>query len=1284
MEGRVKDSARGDLLTALRNEAVHGEREIAAPLAVMICLRWLDFQEAEAEAMAAFDETDHVPLLPPSLLWRNWCDSSAEKIHSLLEAATPIALADSYSYEPRAMSLLGRISQSILQAARLDGEILVAMVKWLSEQPFETPNDRRRLLAAFDDFLQRSERRESGQFRTPTDISELLVQLAAPAPGERLYDPCFGYAGILTTALSAVRNEAKNVVHPSLALLDIFGVERNSNAYTIGLARLVLAGVAKPQLELGNSLERESISNPAKEGFDLVISNPPWGMKIDPKALDHFAIQTNDGTSLFLQHVLSQLRPGGRAIMVVSQGFLSQSGKTAQVRKWILEHHRLDTVIGLPAGAFLPITSIEASILIVRRGGGPTERTRMVDGAQFFEPARRGQAASISATQIQSLSEVVRSSTVGRESWDIDASLFAEVDYDLSVVRREASSLDLALETLGKNVPIVPLQEVCRVSSGKTLPKEDLISSPGDENAIPYVRIGDLQRGQTTKVTSWVAGHAVEALGPRPRLRPGDILLARAGTIGKVGVVRNGAVGGVAAGSLFVLSPDIARIDPSYLTAYLSASAPLEWLQAHSSGSVISGLKKQFVELIPLPLPPLQIQERVAAAYRDHLEDAIRSLAAFLSPEDANPISHWISQSLKLLESKSSEESADPSRTVRFKIFGRSLYPATVDNKSISEVPELQAWADAMFNVDPEFRESEEVPRGPGLYGILQAGIGGLRIALETIKGNSLLESQAREMTNKCIERLEEATFSLYQPKAVEIKVVTDTLIGGQENEVSILVRNKGVLPVRSFSIRTAEGTAQRPTYLPESSEREFRLNVRTPSDRDTYTAEIYCDWVALQGMPEWSKQEVAFKVLRDSVAVEQPNLGPSPYFHGPPVGPDRDDVFFGREELITAIKSQVQSGNTVLLEGNRRSGKSSILKHLDGKDTIPGWLVVSADFQSAEGAQHAAGMTDAAIWRSLARSLATGLAPLKIPIPLPNGDVLPEGSMLGIAKACRSGISEEAPWEDFSEYFRKILGLLSDRGMGLVLMIDEFDKLQEGIDNHVTSPQIPENIRHLIQAYPHFVAVLTGSRRMQRLRHEYWSALYGLGNRIGVTALAPEFARKLVTEPVNGKLLYTEEALAMVIELTAGQPFLIQYLCNRIFELCSQRGLRSIGKSLVEEAAESFVRDNEHFASLWDYAETDRRRFLIALCNDASKGPDPVSFGLLQQRLLLAGIDISDAELDEDLKFLRELELLDFSGAGGGGIYRLTVPLMGQWLDQQQEYAALLSKALIEQGNLQ
>ena len=867
-------------------------------------------------------------------------------------------------------------------------------------------------------------------------------------------------------------------------------------------------------------------------------------------------------------------------------------------------------------------------------------------------------------------------------TWDVEAEMIADLGFDLSVTRREATALEKTLESLSSDVPIVPLGTICRLSGGRGVSSEHLSNERPDEDSVPYVRIGDIHLGQTAKVTSWLSSDLVAEQHLKFRLRPGDVLLSKSGTIGKTGVVRNGAVGGIASSGIFVLSPDTDQIDPNFLAAYLQSRECQEWLQTRTSGSVISGLRMQYVEELPVPLPPLIIQHRVAADVRDHQVDALTQLGVILSQKDSDPIVIWLDRSLNRM-TEAGETSG--STEVMKRVFG-SGFRAIINKGSETyfvSTP-LATWFRTLQRFSDLFWYLEKAPRGPSFLNILQQADADLTKAMTELSGNTVTETKARELSCMCLDLLREKIEDLLNEVVIVIEPKSINHLAGKTAEVSMLVRNESPMPLWNFSMGCqAWGFTVPPFYLPENDVREITVEVTLPAE--VKSRQILVEWNGsnLSGQCVEGKVELLFMVEEFGAPDNSiQDLGRSPYFHGPPVGPERNDVFFGREALIARIKEQIQSGNTVLLEGNRRSGKSSILKHLEGKDVIPGWLAVFADFQGAEGDKKVAGMPNEAIWRALARSLASALAKLKVPIPLPDGAVLPAGSRLGIAEGCRNGISKDAPWEDFLEYFQVILELLAGLDLGLVLMIDEFDKLQEGIDNGVTSPQIPENIRFLIQSHHCFVAILTGSRRMQRLRHEYWSALYGLGNRVGVTALDPESARKLVTEPVSGKLTYTEEATDLIITLTARQPFLIQYLCNRVFELVTHHGIRSVGKKLVEEAAESFVRDNEHFASLWDYAKTDQRRFLIDICHRQAIGPDPVTFGLLQQQLVTERIEVSDGDLDRDLKFLQELEIIEFTGAEDGGVYRLTVPLMGQWIDQQQEYAALRDKARKEQEN--
>src|SRR5262249_14820212 len=149
--------------------------------------------------------------------------------------------------------------------------------------------------------------------------------------------------------------------------------------------------------------------------------------------------------------------------------------------------------------------------------------------------------------------------------------------------------------------------------------------------------------------------------------------------------------------------------------------------------------------------------------------------------------------------------------------------------------------------------------------------------------------------------------------------------------------------------------------------------------------------------------------------------------------------MFFGREELLDQIRRQVvQSGNVVLLEANRRAGKSSILWQLTGDEAVPGWLGVYCSLQGAEGSREGVGVRTVEVCREIARSIASSLQALGGTTPLPNGNILPAGQKLGIPKACREGISEGAPFADFREYAEVVLDVLQQRDLGLLLMLDE------------------------------------------------------------------------------------------------------------------------------------------------------------------------------------------------------------------------------------------------------
>lgn len=1303
-------------LDVLRSEMPASESRslIREVFAAFLLLRWADLQDAEQEAMAVFEDRTYQPLLPAPLQWRHWVRldqpfAIAERLQDLVQhveglrgdAAHPVA------------AYLHALAVPLRRVLNVNFVYLHNFVRWVAELPFETPSERRALLDVFDQAIVETGDPYDGQYATPVNIARLVAALANPQPGERVYDPCFGSGNFLVAAWQQAEHSRNELRRPG-ALLDVAGIEINASAFLVGLTRMLLAGIESPRLELGNSLERESLSSPSRQGFDVVLANPPIGVKTsrEPWRYQHFAIATSDSTGLFIQHALAQLRPHGRAVIAVPEGFLFRGGAERELRRCLLEQGQVEAVIGLPAGAFTPYAGVKGSLLVLSKQGG-TSRVRMVDATHLFEQ-RSGRKAPVIRTVIaQQLADEIRrpelrkprdlppgvpegmpgTGVMARSIWEVGMDELASAEWDLSPRRREKGGLDELLsslrEALGDSGSVEPLSNVAQVTAGRSIKSLDLLDEPPFERSVGYVRIKDLNQGKVGRTSSWLRPE-LASIEQRWALLPGDVLVSKSGTIGKAALVRNGAVGAIAANGLYVLRANQERLDAGFLLAYLASPACQNWFSAQSRGSVIQHLNRAVLDELPIPLPPLSMQARAAAQFREFGTDALTFLAQSTGSNESDRLISWLAE----LDGKVPKFANGLDDTPALSQFEPVVALAStaqrwLDQDQVSS--QSARWLTPLTLALLPMAGVAQIPPGPGLLNVLQDAERGMQAALEQTTSHLPAESQARAVGERLRDWLRAAVADLIDANGLQVRTSPASLVAGSFAEFSVELENPGALPLRNVRVETQPdwGIVELP-YLAERG--AFAINLRgdVPKQGGDLSLRLLWNARSLSGQAVKGDIELVVRVSEPELAVGAlpAELGGSPYVTGSPLEPQHGhSVFYGRDELIGKISRQIAThGNVVLLEGNRRAGKTSILKHLEGRSAIPGWLAVYASLQGAEGAAQVVGVPTAEVFREIARSIATALTKLGIDVPLPNGQTLSAGkSALGVARACREGIGAESPFTDFREYLELVLAVLEPLGLGLVLMLDEFDKLQEGIDNGVTSPQVPENIRFLIQTYPKFSAILTGSRRLKRLREEYWSALYGLGTSIPVTALDTESARKVVTEPVRDQLAFSQEAIELVIEVTARHPYLMQCLCNRVFDYAVQTKSRSITASVVNDAAHGLVRDNEHFASLWDYAalgpETGRhrRQLILLLCALSLKQGTHIGFGTLHEQLAQVGVDVNDDALDADLSYLRELELIEFSGEIGDGEYRLAIPLMADWIEQQQDADVVASRARTE-----
>ena len=891
------------------------------------------------------------------------------------------------------------------------------------------------------------------------------------------------------------------------------------------------------------------------------------------------------------------------------------------------------------------------------------------------------------------------------------------------------------------SLKIERLDHVAEIHLGTSWGRSFTTGSHGTPGVVAsLVRADDAREGLVVKgalvESSWGGGikppslfltrEAGGRVKERDILRPGDILVTTSGTIGKVvfismPIVRlevgletvsppadkqegeaatalgdatdevllgPGLVPMVAARSVAVVRVQ-PHVSPEFLTALLRSPVYRGWLSGHARGATVRSLSIRTLRRLRIPVPSQSVQAAVLFELDSTSGgDAAGALARVLSGVARNPVSEWLDEppmswlasgfasedvaSIWTLAMVAPEIESLAARVQDSELFGLALSEAAGRA--------LRAWLDVARRAAAAVEGIEEVSRGAGRLAILEAVLRHLTEALETLEGVDEPNIDGlRSLTQAMMRCCEEEIYAMQESIGLDFGLKPAEVTVGAISEVELRVTNSSAVPLRSLHVSTRPqvGTGQLP-YLVDGETHHFPLTVH-PRDA-TESLRIAVSWQArrLDGTAVRGETELSIRVLSTREVVRSGDLGASPYIVGNPV--DRQEMFFGRTDIMDRIQRQLGASthaNVILLEGNRRTGKTSILRQLGKANVLPGWIPVYCSLQDAEGDDDRGGITTRNVFKLLARTTGWALSDAGVETWLPG---LPERDpgrpyKLAFLSALNQAFAGEHAFETFELYLSAAVDAASPRRV--LLMLDEFDKLQEGIDAGITSPQVPENIRHLLQHQPSLSAIITGSRRLKRLREEYWSALFGLGYRIGISALSIDDARRLVTEPVEGRLAYLPQARDRLVELCAGHPFLVQSLCNRVFEQAAATGDSTATVDGVQRAATEMVRDNEHFRTLWDYTGSARRRLLLALCDRLQDKPDAVNLDLFEVEFRERGVPLRRVrDLADDVMELRELELLDFDEWYRGGTYRLAVPLMAEWLKMNVDFDDLVVRA--------
>lgn len=887
--------------------------------------------------------------------------------------------------------------------------------------------------------------------------------------------------------------------------------------------------------------------------------------------------------------------------------------------------------------------------------------------------------------------------TFNQAAWVVPISELVDRSYELVVKPPMESGLGEFLQEVTSIAPealLRNLSDIAEVFTGIHYKSEFTSEIENHTGTIPLIRVQDvtlaakkaLRLPELTKPHKYLLPIATGEITERVRLRTGDIVLTAGGTVGKVGIVGDAAVRSVPSNGIIVIRVKD-DVSPTYLLRLFQSLAYQQWFSASSSGSTIRHLSVQKVRNLPVVLLPHELARRMteflsggedSATILQLLGDMKQSerprhflherlLRELLAPvewesEDSERwwslLSQWLEES-NILDNR---KTADP-----YLARVRMLASELIEAKSLTDTADryslLQSWRDKV----PSLRHIHTLTVVDGQMALWP----------------SIYRQYAEELTTCFIHACSAQSAKLLQDIKLDSSASPSVINIGETSEIQIAVTNKSALPLRKLRFETTPVTSSSTTtWLKTGDSHSWTVQLKASSPG---RQSVYISWTGerMDGSLIDGRLEVAVEANTQLPVSLEEIFAQNPYVCGPPI--DSTEMFYGRTDIIRKLQRSLRKtgpSTVIILEGNRRVGKTSLCKQLlpPNPELLPGWITAYWSLQAAPGHASLSGLHTSEIYYNISRALILALYEAKIPVEIVGLDQQLDPAASGIY--VRQQLEQLHPFFTDENAFRLIDSQIDAVCVAVgekrvVLILDEFEKLQEGIDNGITSPQLPENIRDLFQRYNKLSGVLTGSKRIKRLREEYWSILFGIGIRINVGALDEAATRDLIQKPSEGVLIFSPSSVEKVMELCACMPFLIQSLCYFIFEECANKGVQGVTNGIVESAAAELVDENEHFKALWLYISNDRRRYIAYLVVSLSGGQDVITSSFLAQRLEADGINPSS--LDDDIAELRELDVLAMREFNQGNSYYIGIPLFALWMRKHNDFALCRDKALSE-----
>ena len=361
-----------------KDTGVDGDAQRLSQLVWMLFLKVFDDRETEWELL----QDNYQSPIPEQYRWRNWAANAegmtGEELKRFLDNDMFPALQN---LEAKGSDKKAYVIRSVFEDAynyMKSGQLIRQVINKIQEGvDFNKAQERHLFGDMYEQLLRDLQAAgNAGEFYTPRAVTEFMVRMVNPRLGEKVLDPACGTGGFLTCSIEHIRSQDVKTVEDETTLqANIHGIEKKPLPHMLCTTNMILHGIDVPSnIRHDNTLARPLISWGPQERVDVVVTNPPFGGMEEDGIETNFpaTFRTRETADLFLVLIMQLLKSGGRAALVLPDGFLFGEGIKTRIKEKLLQDCNLHTIVRLPNSVFAPYTSIKTNLLFFTKGS-PTQ-----------------------------------------------------------------------------------------------------------------------------------------------------------------------------------------------------------------------------------------------------------------------------------------------------------------------------------------------------------------------------------------------------------------------------------------------------------------------------------------------------------------------------------------------------------------------------------------------------------------------------------------------------------------------------------------------------------------------------------------------------------------------------------------------------------------------------------------------------------------------------------------------------------------------------------------------